>query len=73
MGMFMGSIRNLAGDCKETHRWALVNLTGDDANANKREKLSQRRIIGIGKNKVRLLSNGGEVVEVDPVLIQRVW
>jgi hypothetical protein len=72
-GMFMGSIKSIAGDCKKTHRWALANLTGDDANSSKREKLSQRRIIGIGKSKVRLMSNSGEVIEVEPVLIQRVW
>ena len=73
MAMFMGSIRNIAGDYKKTHRWALVNLTGDDGNADKREKLSQRRIVGIGRTKVRLMSNSGEVIEVDPFLIQRVW
>lgn len=73
MGMFLGSIRSLAGDCQKTHRWCLVNLTGDDANSSRREKLVQRRIIGVGRKKVRLMSGSGEVVSVEPVLIQRVW
>ena len=73
MGMFIGSIKNLAGDCGKTHRWCLVNLTGDDANNTRREKLSQRRIVKVGNKKVTLLSPGGDVQEVEPVLIQRVW
>ncbi|MCA9137273.1 MAG: hypothetical protein KDB00_10950 [Planctomycetales bacterium] len=71
--MFLRQIRNLAGDCKRTHRWCLVNLTGDDANANRREKLEQRRIIGVGRKYVRLLANNGSIDNVDPFLIQRVW
>jgi len=73
MGMFMGSIKSLAGDCGSNTRWCLVNLTGDDANSDKREKLSQRRIIGVGRKLVRLLAADGTIVKVEPQLIQRVW
>lgn len=73
MAMFMGSIRNLAGDCKKTHRWCKVNLTGDDGNDSKPDKLSQRRIVGIGKSKVRLMGGDGKIIEVEPRQIQAVW
>lgn len=71
--MFIRQVHNLAGDCAKTHRWCLVNLTDDDANADRREKLSQRRIIGIGRKTVRLMANNGSTLNVDPHLIQRVW
>jgi hypothetical protein len=73
MAMFMGSIKSIAGDCQKTHRWAKVNLTDDDANNSRPEKLSQRRIIGIGRSKVRLLGNDGSVIEVNPSRIVSVW
>lgn len=71
--MFMASIRNIAGDCKKTHRWAKVNLTGDDSNRAKPEKLSQRRVIGVGKTHVRLMGNDGTIVRVEPVDVVAVW
>lgn len=71
--MFMASIKSIAGDCERTHRWCKVNLTGSDEHAQNPLKLSQRRVIKIGKTKVRIMSNGGTIETVDPYLIQRVW
>ena len=73
MGMFIGSIKSIAGDCKRTHRWAKVNLTGDDANDSDPLKLSHRRIVGIGKTKVKLMGNDGSIIEVEPARIINVW
>jgi hypothetical protein len=73
MAMFMPSIKSIAGDCKKTHRWCKVNLTDDDANDTNPQKLSQRRIIGIGKTKVRLMGGDGKIIEVEPRQIQQVW
>lgn len=55
MGMFLGSIKSLAGDCEKTHRWCLVNLTGDDANDTDRQKLTQLRVTKVGRKFVRAL------------------
>lgn len=71
--MFMAQIKNLAGDFTKTHRWCLVNLTGDDANAENRQQLSQRRVIGIGRRYVKVMANNGQINKVEPFLIQRVW
>lgn len=73
MGLFMGSIKSVAGDCESTHRWALVNLTDDDGNDAKREKLTQCRIVGIGRKYVRLMQANGRKHAVQPSRIQRVW
>lgn len=71
--MFLAQVKNLASDCQKTHRWALVNLTGDDGNADRREKLTQVRVIGIGTRLVRIMEFDGKISTVDPFLIQRVW
>ena len=61
MGMFMGSIKNLADDHKTVTRWALCNLTNDDANDTVREKLSQCRIVGIGRKYVKVMRGSGQI------------
>ena len=73
MGMFIGSIKNLAGDYQKASRWCLANLTDDDANDKRREKLTQLRIVGIGKEKVRAMRPNGEIHTIEPARIQRVW
>jgi hypothetical protein len=71
--MFLRSIKNIAGDCNKTHRWALVNLTGDDGNDNKREKLSTLRIVKVGTKYVSVMQANGLVLQVQPRLIAKVW
>lgn len=73
MGMFIGSIKNLAGDCESTHRWASVNLTDDDANDTNPQKLSTRRIVKIGSSMVSLMGHDGKIIQVEPRQIQKVW
>jgi len=69
----MGSIKSIAGDCEKTHRWCLANLTDDDANDSKREKLTTLRIVKIGSSLIQAMSPGGDVYSIDPNRIQRVW
>lgn len=74
MGMFIGSIRNIAGDYQKASRWCLANLTDDDANDDKREKLTQLRIVGIDRETVRGMHPGrGTIHTVNPARIQRAW
>lgn len=71
--MLLRQIKNVAGDFGKNTRWILANLTGDDANRDRRELLSQLRIVGIGRKYVRGMRANGEIVNVEPFVIQRVW
>jgi hypothetical protein len=71
--MFLRSIKSIAGDCAKNHRWALVNLTGDDGNDNRREKLTTLRIVKVGTKYVSLMQGNGVILQAEPRLIARVW
>jgi hypothetical protein len=71
--MLLASIKNLAADYATEHRWCKVNLTDDDGNDFRPEKLAQRRIVGIGRKYVRVIGYDGKAHEVHPNRIQQVW
>lgn len=73
MGMFIGSIKSIAGDCEKTHRWASINLTDDDANDSDPQKLSIRRIVKIGRSDVTVMGSDGATYKIQPARIQKVW
>ena len=73
MGMFISSIKNIAGDCEKTHRWASINLTDDDANDSEPQKLSIRRIVKIGRSDVTVMGSDGATYKIEPARIQKVW
>lgn len=64
--MEMAKIKSNAGDCKKTHRWVIVRA--DLGTDNK-----QYRIIGLGKDRIRVMSNAGTVFHVASADVLKVW
>ena len=66
MGFQIKAVKRIAGDCKQTHRWARVKCEAT-------KDLYTYRIIGIGRKYVRLMSNDGTIWNELPKNFTRVW
>lgn len=65
--MNIQQIKNNCGDCKKTHRWAEVRSDFDCT------KYTTYRIIGIGRETIRVMSAAGTTFRVSPDSIRRAW
>ena len=65
--MLITDIKRKASDCRKTHRWAEVRSDFDVL------ATTVYRIIGVGREKVRVMSNAGTIFYVKPADIKRAW
>jgi len=58
--MTINELKNIAGDCKTTSRWASVDG-------------KTLRIVTVGRTAVRLMAGSGSIITVAPADVQKAW
>lgn len=62
--MTIKQIKNIASDFRRCSRWASVRSA---------ERNESYRIVGIGREKVRVMAGNGDIFSVDPADVKSVW